>query len=46
MLSEWLVDIPETLSDRWLMMVCPVGKRCLVVAAKVTICDNYQQFNL
>lgn len=35
MLSEWLVDVPADLSSDWLVVVCPVGKRCLVVASKV-----------
>nr|XP_006629140.1 PREDICTED: snurportin-1 [Lepisosteus oculatus]XP_015198877.1 PREDICTED: snurportin-1 [Lepisosteus oculatus]XP_015198878.1 PREDICTED: snurportin-1 [Lepisosteus oculatus] len=34
MLSEWLVDIPSDLATEWLMVVCPVGKRSLVVASK------------
>ncbi|CAM4734026.1 unnamed protein product [Leuciscus chuanchicus] len=34
MLSEWLVDVPADLSSDWLMVVCPVGKRSLVVASK------------
>uniref|UniRef100_A0A1I8ER67 Nucleolar protein 6 n=1 Tax=Wuchereria bancrofti TaxID=6293 RepID=A0A1I8ER67_WUCBA len=33
MLSEWLVDIPESLSKDWICIPCPVGKRCLVVAS-------------
>uniref|UniRef100_A0A0N5AKB8 Snurportin-1 n=1 Tax=Syphacia muris TaxID=451379 RepID=A0A0N5AKB8_9BILA len=33
MLSEWLVDIPETLSSDWFFVPCPVGRRCLVVAS-------------
>uniref|UniRef100_A0A914RRB7 Snurportin-1 n=1 Tax=Parascaris equorum TaxID=6256 RepID=A0A914RRB7_PAREQ len=33
MLSEWLVDIPETLSSDWICVPCPVGKRALVVAS-------------
>ncbi|XP_016393085.1 snurportin-1-like [Sinocyclocheilus rhinocerous] len=37
MLSEWLVDVPADLSSDWLMVVCPVGKRSLVVASKVWI---------
>lgn len=37
MLSEWLVDIPESLSKDWICIPCPVGKRCLVVASNV--CD-------
>ncbi|MFH4976581.1 hypothetical protein AB6A40_003290 [Gnathostoma spinigerum] len=34
MLSEWLVDIPEELSTDWICVLCPVGKRCLVVASR------------
>ncbi|CAL2034936.1 unnamed protein product [Caenorhabditis brenneri] len=34
MLSEWLVDIPETLSVDWTMVMSPIGKRCLVVASR------------
>ncbi|MBN3307842.1 snurportin-1 [Amia ocellicauda] len=34
MLSEWLVDIPTDLASEWLMVVCPVGKRSLIVASK------------
>ncbi|XP_056595636.1 snurportin-1 [Triplophysa dalaica] len=34
MLSEWLVDVPADLSSDWLMVVCPIGKRSLVVASK------------
>ncbi|VDK39483.1 unnamed protein product, partial [Gongylonema pulchrum] len=33
MLSEWLVDIPTTLSKDWICLPCPTGKRCLVVAS-------------
>lgn len=36
MLSEWLVDVPSDLVSDWLMVVCPVGKRSLIVASKVT----------
>lgn len=35
MLSEWLVDVPSELDTDWLMVVCPVGKRSLIVASKV-----------
>ena len=35
MLSEWLVDVPTELDTDWLMVVCPVGKRSLIVASKV-----------
>ncbi|KAK3709900.1 hypothetical protein QZH41_020020, partial [Actinostola sp. cb2023] len=33
MLSEWLVDIPEDLAEEWLMVVCPHGRRNLVIAS-------------
>ncbi|VDM44217.1 unnamed protein product [Toxocara canis] len=33
MLSEWLVDIPDTLSTDWICLPCPLGKRALVVAS-------------
>jgi len=35
MLSEWVVD-PPTHFEHWTMVVCPTGKRVLVVAHKVT----------
>lgn len=35
MLSEWLVDVPSELDTDWLMVVCPMGKRSLIVASKV-----------
>ncbi|XP_035251575.1 snurportin-1 [Anguilla anguilla] len=34
MLSEWLVEVPPDLGTDWLMVVCPVGKRSLVIASK------------
>ncbi|XP_078541214.1 snurportin-1 isoform X2 [Lissotriton helveticus] len=34
MLSEWLIDVPPELNQDWLLVVCPVGKRSLVVASK------------
>lgn len=34
MLSEWLVDVPSELGRDWLLVVCPVGKRSLIVASK------------
>ncbi|XP_014784656.1 snurportin-1 isoform X1 [Octopus bimaculoides] len=34
MLSEWLVEVPSDFEQEWLLVVCPVGKRCLVVASK------------
>lgn len=38
MLSEWLVDIPDSLSKDWICIPCPVGRRCLVVASNVCDC--------
>lgn len=35
MLSEWLTEIPEDFDVSWVMKMCPVGKRNLVVAMKV-----------
>ncbi|XP_075620395.1 snurportin-1 isoform X2 [Balearica regulorum gibbericeps] len=34
MLSEWLVDVPLDLEQEWVVVVCPVGKRALVVASR------------
>ncbi|XP_041034096.1 snurportin-1 [Carcharodon carcharias] len=34
MLSEWLVDVPGDLVEEWLLVVCPVGKRTLIVASR------------
>ncbi|XP_057693452.1 snurportin-1 [Corythoichthys intestinalis] len=34
MLSEWLVDAPADLDTDWLMVICPVGKRSLIIASK------------
>ena len=36
MLSEWPVDVPADFHQKWLMMVCPVWKRCLIIASKGT----------
>ena len=36
MLSEWLVEVPDDFEEKWQMYVCPIGKRCLVIAAKGT----------
>uniref|UniRef100_A0A8D0BM25 Snurportin-1 n=1 Tax=Salvator merianae TaxID=96440 RepID=A0A8D0BM25_SALMN len=36
MLSEWLIDVPPDLSQEWLLVVCPTGKRSLVVASRGT----------
>ncbi|XP_062440050.1 snurportin-1 [Rhea pennata] len=34
MLSEWLVDVPLDLEQEWIVVVCPIGRRALVVASK------------
>ncbi|XP_046438066.1 snurportin-1-like [Daphnia pulex] len=34
MLSEWLDEVPVDFETNWLIMPCPVGKRCLVVASR------------
>lgn len=34
MLSEWLVEVPADLEEEWQLVVCPVGKRCLVVSSR------------
>lgn len=34
MLSEWLVDVPKDFAENWLVVPCPVAKRCLVVSSK------------
>lgn len=36
MLSEWLVDVPDDLVQEWFMVVCPLGKRNLVIAGNVS----------
>ncbi len=35
MQSEWLVDVPIDLSLEWVMVLCPTGKRTLVIASQV-----------
>ncbi|XP_042870701.1 snurportin-1-like isoform X2 [Penaeus japonicus] len=34
MLSEWLVDVPEDFATSYLSVLCPVGKRTLIVSAR------------
>ncbi|XP_019388885.1 PREDICTED: snurportin-1 isoform X1 [Crocodylus porosus] len=34
MLSEWLIDVPSDLGQEWILVVCPIGKRSLVVASR------------
>lgn len=33
MQSEWLVDVPEDFEENWKFVVCPIGKRCLVISS-------------
>lgn len=33
MLSEWLEEAPFDFETNWIMVLCPVGKRCLIVAS-------------
>lgn len=35
MYSEWLVEVPDDFMENYLTVVCPVGKRCLVIASRV-----------
>ena len=32
MLSEWMIDVPEDFEENWKFVVCPIGKRCLVIS--------------
>uniref|UniRef100_A0A0B7AYD0 Snurportin-1 n=1 Tax=Arion vulgaris TaxID=1028688 RepID=A0A0B7AYD0_9EUPU len=34
MLSEWLVEVPKDFEAEWLAVLCPMAKRCLVVASR------------
>ncbi|CAB4038349.1 Snurportin-1, partial [Paramuricea clavata] len=34
MMSEWLVDLPANFEQEWVMVISPIGKRCLVVASR------------
>jgi snurportin-1 len=36
MMSEWLVDLPANFEQEWVMVISPIGKRCLVVASRVS----------
>lgn len=39
MLAEWMDEIPPDLGHKYIVISCPVGKRCLVVAGRGrTIC--------
>ena len=34
MMSEWMIDAPKDFPDKWILCVCPVGKRCCVVSTQ------------
>lgn len=34
MLSEWMLDVPEKFIEEWIMILCPVGIRTILVASK------------
>ena len=36
MMSEWLVDLPANFEENWTMVVSPIGKRCLIIASRVS----------
>lgn len=36
-MSEWFTQIPEDLSENWVLKFCPAGKRRLVISAKVPV---------
>ena len=36
MLSEWLLETPVNFETDWVMVPCPVGRRNLVIAARVS----------
>ena len=36
MMSEWLVEVPEDFEHSWMMIVCPIGRRSLVISSKGT----------
>lgn len=34
MMSEWMLEVPQDLLEKWIMVLCPEGKRTLLVAYK------------
>nr|CAB3266451.1 snurportin-1-like [Phallusia mammillata] len=38
MLSEWLVEVPSDFEQEWVMRICPLGRRNLVVASRNRTC--------
>lgn len=37
MLSEWMLEVPEDFTEKWIMVPCPRGKRTILVAGKVSM---------
>lgn len=37
MMSEWLLEKPEDFEDMWLGVLCPAGKRVIVLASRVSL---------
>ena len=35
MMSEWMLEVPQDLLEKWIIVPCPQGKRTLLVACKV-----------
>jgi hypothetical protein len=33
MMSEWMIDAPSDFPDKWILTVCPIGKRVTVVSS-------------
>jgi len=33
MLSEWMLEKPPDFEENWIMVFCPIGKRCLVISS-------------
>jgi hypothetical protein len=46
MFSEWLDDIPSDFETNWIMVACPVGKRCLIIASEVLYCFIIANFQI
>lgn len=44
MLSEWLLERPDDFEENWMGILCPVGKRCLVVASRSRTCVYSRTF--
>lgn len=37
MLSEWMLDVPQDFTEKWVMVPCPTGKRVRLISAWVLI---------